>query len=226
MATLELWLYDGIAATGTIEYSTVSAAGPWTAVPLPSPMALQDALAYWTATISAAISPEAIDLGWYPGPPSRVQYASSIVVWLRLPETLAALLGFSSTVVADGDISDMTPTGIATVDAVGRTQPRDIEQASLRKIRGGRATTYHWGRAVEVTFDFAIPPSQWEDLEGAALVSGHGRLRITDTNTNAYGEDDLDGYLDVWPLETTRLDHESPDDHVVIEVRGAMEDPA
>ncbi len=224
MATLELWLYDGIAATGTIEYSTVSAAGPWTAVPLPSPMTVQDALAYWTATISAAISPEAIDFSW--ASHEYVQYASSILVWLRLPATLASLLGYSSTVIGDGDVSDSRPQGIATVDAVGRTQPRDIEQASLRKIRGGRATTYHWGRALEVTVDFAIPPSQWEELEGAALVSGHGRLRITDTNTNAYGEDDLDGYLDVWPLETTRLDHESPDDHVVIEVRGAMEDPA
>ena len=52
---VELFLYHALANTGTIEFSTVSAAGPWTAVTLSAPKCVVDALADWQAQVNAAI---------------------------------------------------------------------------------------------------------------------------------------------------------------------------
>lgn len=220
---VELFLYHALANTGTIEFSTVSAAGPWTAVTLSAPKCVVDALADWQAQVNAAISPESIDFSWDGS--SRVQLATTSACWLRLSATLAELFGFASTVITDGDASGLTPRGIAQLVA-GRTQPMTVEQASLAEVRGGRATTYHYGRAIEVKVDFAVSPALWAGVENAPIVSGLGRFRMTGSNADPFGEADLDGYLDADPLETTDLQHESPDDAVFVELRCAMEDPA
>lgn len=222
---VELFLYHALANTGTIEFSTVSAAGPWTAVTLSAPKCVLDAFLDWETQINAAISPQSVDFNWDSNG-GVVEFTSTTAsCWVRLSATQAALFGFASTVITDGDSSGLTPRGIAQLVA-GRTQPMTVEQANLAEVRGGRATTYHYGRAIEVKVDFAVSPTLWAGLENAPIVSGLGRFRVTGSNVDPFGEADLDGYLDADPLETTDLQHESPDDAVFVEFRCAMEDPA
>jgi len=226
MGILQLHLYDAIAATGTLEYSTTSDTGPWTALPLSGPMAVLDALAFWTGAIVLVV-PE-FDLSYNVGT-NQIESSCATLVWLQLSPTLADLLGFSDTVllVEDGSpiASDLTPLGIVSLEAHGRSLPVDVETAELDEVRAGRATTYHHGRAVEVRLDFSIAPDLWDDLEGTTLMGGHARCRVTDDNADPYGEDDLDGALDVDPLETVSVQQASPYDHALVTWRASMEDP-
>lgn len=220
---VELVLYHGFAATGTVEWSSTSSAGPWTSSTLPSPMSVTDALAYWSTAIGTAAS-ATLTLAWDSATQTVTVTASTASLWVRLPETLATLLGFTARVHDTGDASNLTPLGIADMP-VGYTFPMEREESEVSEYRHGRARALTYGRTGTVTLELLPSASQWAALEGSAMLSGLAALVVTGDNANDFGEADLDGALMVFPTETAGIEYDAPDSSPLITLRGSLLDP-
>lgn len=241
---LEQILYHALDQTGSIEVSTTSAAGPWTKLTLTSPKAMADALSEWTALAAAPFPTLTFDCYWYDDGYIRFGFSGDIQFWVRLSATLADLMGFSTTVLATafgGSVwavdSTLAPKGLlrsaqpGAADpqwiSVGRTMPLDKETVELAPVRGGRATTYAHGRAVEVELELTVPEIVYTEVSPNAILGGFAAFRfVDDDDINPYSESHLGGTLDLYPIGAPRFVRVSPDDAIQITLRCSMEDPA
>lgn len=228
MARLELLLFHDQTPTGTIEWSTTSGTGPWTAVQLTVPRPVLEALDEWSALVFTG-SGELVNFTWDgTAIAATMDPSTPTFIWLQFSPSLAELLGFSTEVVyvEDGTpaVSDQTPTGIAEFP-VGSSLPRESESSDVSRYRGGRVTAHHWGRTGEATLDLHIPPDLWADLEGAALVSGFGAVKVTWDNEDPYTDDDIDGYYTVFPTDHDIEPRAHTEDTVAAHVTGTLLDP-
>lgn len=222
--TAELFLYHALDATSLLQFSTVSSSGPWTDARLTAPKTVRDAFVAWEAIINAAITPETVDLDWA-NSLGVVQVATTIPVWLRMSRTLADLLGFSALVISDGMSSDQTPLGIAAVDAISWRLPREAEQSELREYRGGRATAYHRARVRMLDVEILVKGTLLDALTRGSLLGG-GKMRLTAASASPFDLAHLEGYQDVYPLQTKSVDRvEGDDDLAVIALVTTLEDP-
>lgn len=238
---LEMMLYHGLDATGSIELSTTSGAGPWTKLTLTTAKSVTDAMAEWQTLAAAAFGTLVPSFGWYDdGGDIRHFFGGAIGFWVRLSATMAELFGFAGTVL-DASVSKYveTPGGLIShcvlrsssngelPISIGHTQPLDVESSDLEAVRAGRALTYHFGRAVEVEVDIAVPPLLYTELVNSSILSGHcAFLLVDDDDPAAYSESHLGGSLLCYPFQTPRKDQRSPDDYMIITHRCSMEDPA
>lgn len=222
--TAELFLYHALDATSLLQFSTVSSSGPWTDARLTTPKTVRDAFVAWETIINAAITPDTVDLDWA-NSLGIVQVATTGPLWLRMPRTLADLLGFSVLVIGDGDSSDQTPLGIADVDAISWRLPREAEQSELREYRGGRATAYHRSRVRMLDVEILVKGALLDSLTHGSLLGG-GKFRLSTSSSSPFDLTHLDGYQDVYPLQTKAVDRvEGDDDLAVIALVTTLEDP-
>ncbi|MCC7539434.1 MAG: hypothetical protein IT379_24630 [Deltaproteobacteria bacterium] len=226
MATVELILYHAQTPTGTVEWSTTSDTGPWTAVQLSGPLPLRDALAEWAAAIAAAASRTVTweDTSGGIGQPTIVLSASGGALWIRISQTLADLIGCTPLVLEDGDGDGAQALGIATLP-VGQPMPFEEEGAEVRKYSAGRASASHFARTGLVEFDLLVPSSLRDDLADTALVNGDAAIKITWDNEDDYGEADLDGALIVYPTAAEIAERDHEDEPIVIHITGSTLDP-
>lgn len=224
MARNELVLYHGLDATGLMQWSTTSDAGPWSDVRLTEPLPLLQALDAWMTAISAALVTESVVASWTG---AAIEITSSDTLWIKLTPTLADLLGFSTQVIGPLDLtvtSDTTPLGIAEF-LVGRNEPREREDAALDEYRGGRASAYHFGRTVDVTIEPSVPADLWDDLAATPLVSAHGARLVTWDEEDGYSETDLDGSMLLYPYATLGQMRTEPNGNVRSAIGCMMADP-
>lgn len=226
MALVELVLYDGFAATGTVQWSTTSGTGPWTDAVLSEPLPLRAALAEWSTTITTD-SGDTVAFSYADGAVT-LYGAEAASIYIQLSAALAELFGFSTLVhfLEDGSgvTSDLVPTGIAEFP-IGRTVPFEVESSELSEWRGGRDSTYQFARAGEVTLDLLVPPTLWPTLEESALVSGFGAINVEIDDASAYSEAHPDGTTIVYPLDAEVEDRQWTDETVAVHVRGTVDDP-
>lgn len=127
---------------------------------------------------------------------------------LWLSDTMAALLGISTPeqAVASGVpvTSDQTALAFHAPIGIGYSNLREVEEVALREYSHGRTSAYlsRHGRGVDVTLHVDV--DQVDDvLEGPLGTHGLTRLYPTDaTAADAYDRDHLEGYLDVYPVES------------------------
>lgn len=224
---VELVLYNGL-VTGSLEVSTAGSGGPFTAFDLEEPTPLIAAIESWRAAAAAALSGTYtwdVDMDDPSHPKVRFTGSGHHV---RMTACLAELLGFSSTTVAAGASSDQSPRGLLRAPGVARTQPLDKAVTQLSEYRGGRSSSYTYGRAKEVRLELYLPADETEDLTQTPLGSGHGALRVTiEDNTEAFDVDDLDGRIVCYPYAPQVVDgDESGGDWTQVVILATMEDPS
>lgn len=202
---VELVLYNGL-VTGTLDVSVAGAGGPWTSFSLPSPMAFIDAIAWWRAAADAALTGT---YSWFVSPDASPHPQVSFDGaghHVRMTACLANLLGFGGLVVAAGALSTQPPRGLLRAPGVARTQPVDKAKTSLVEYRGGRASSYTYGRAKEVTLELYLDAATAEAQTQTPLGSGHGALRVTvEDETDAYSSDVPAGRLTVYPYHSPEV---------------------
>lgn len=247
MPRMEMLLYHGLDATGTIQISTTSDTGPWTDLTLTTTQRVTDALAEWESLANAALPArtwtftvyEDEGYGW-------VSFeASGGSAWCKLTPCLADLFGFPAQTFDATDavenngyapkvlaISTYAVSPDFQTVAVGLSFPADVEEGELVEYRGGRSSAIHYGRAMEVTVDVIIPRAElpsadffWDLAEGSPLYSGHAAFYVEQDESTAFGDGQLDGSLVCYPIETATIEHDSPDDPVWIRMRCTTEDP-
>lgn len=232
MTRVEMLLYAGLEATGQIEVSTTSAAGPWTPLALTSTKGVLAALAEWESMANSAL-PARTWFFFYVQNEGVTLEATGGSAWVRLTPCLATLLGFSATVLAvgvpPGETSDQVMLGVLDDDvdkfAVGVSWPMAVESAELSEYRGGRASAYHFGRALELDVDLYVPASLWDDVALSPLVTGHAAMRIERDDAAAWHPSTAPkGVLVVYPLETVSVERPVAEEHVWIRLRCTMED--
>lgn len=141
--------------------------------------------------------------------------------FVRLSQTLADLLGFSSTIL---DCTNQTQTAdqrpLAAIGGgdivVGVAQPVEVEEAELTQYRAARASSLHYGRAMELTVDLYVHPDAWPDVEASPILSGHAFFFAMQ-----------DG--DVWPMSPfgpPTIERSSPDEHVWVRMRCTTMEPS
>lgn len=242
---LELLLYHGLDATGSIEVSATSSTGPWTKATLTSTKSVTDAMAEWQSIIAAALPGIGFLCYWFDdgGDIRHAFEGTTTGFWVRLSATMADLFGFSSTVL-DASVSKYVETGgglrskcvlrgtsgSGTIGplaiSIGHTLPMDVESADFEAVGAGRATSYTYGRAVEVELQLLVPDILYADLVGCPILSGHAAFLFVDDDDSAtFSESHLGGALTCYPIDEPQLEHASPDDCVVIVLRCSMEDP-
>lgn len=221
----EIWLYHALTPTSFFRYSDTSDSGPWTDFQLSAPMTIRDALAALATEISTDLG---IDLQiTFNAATNRVMFATDWTVWIEFTDTLANLLGFSTTVVEvnDGGGSDETPVGITACDGISIPPPWEIESSELREYRGGRAVGYHRQRVRMLRAQVALDIERLVALEGGTLLHS-GKQRFSGPNADPFGVADLDGYHDAWPLKTRSLTAvEGEDGLAVMTLDATLEDP-
>ncbi|MCB9610514.1 MAG: hypothetical protein H6716_28250 [Polyangiaceae bacterium] len=241
---VEMVLYHGLEATGSIWVSADSAGGPWTELRLTQPRRVSDALAEWQ-TLAEAAFPTYTD--WFFGavPPGSDDVSGVLLrhydvpsyrdMWAKLPECLWHLLGFTVDDYGFGNyilplhLGPYTVAGrcLATnsdLVAVGLTFPVEVEEAELTEYRAARANTYHHSRASEVTVDFLIDPTVWPDVRDSPLWSGHAAFWVTQDDEDDFGPGNFDGALMLFPIETAVIEQDSPEDRVWIRLRCTRQD--
>lgn len=221
MATVELVLYHGLPATGRMQYSTASGSGPWTDMDMTESLPVLDALDYWATAIGTAAS-RTVSFSW--SGTALTLTVSGGNLWLKMSDTLVDLLGFGSTVIANGSAGSGA-WGIADL-LVGRTEPIEREESELSEYRGGRASAYHYGRATDIDLEISFTATQWDDMQTSPLASGHGAFRVWFDNIDPYAEDALDGSMIVYPYAAEVIDHNEPDGNVRVRIQASMEDPS
>lgn len=216
--------YLNLSATSQIEVSDVSAAGPWTNICESLNSSGAD---YWGPGLVAflvANANAATARTWtisFDTATARWSFGSTGGgAWVRLSETLADLLGFSSTVLVctnQTQTSDQRPLGsIGGSDiAIGVAAPVEVEEADLAEYRAARASSHHYGRAMELTVDLYVHPDAWADVEASPILSGH---------TFFSAVQDGDTYH-LWPFGPPTIERESPDDHIWIRMRCTTTEP-
>lgn len=228
MALVEMVLYHAQTPTGTIEWSTTSGTGPWTTATLSGPLPLVDALAEWAATVTAA-SGDTVTFTYDSGTGLvTLVVAEGGAIWIRLSETLAELLGFTTTVhfLEDGGgvSSDTTPTGIAVLP-VSQPLPYDRESVELRQYRGARAAVKHWGRSLWAAIDLGVPADLRPALEGQPLVTGTCAVRITWDDADDWNEANPAGRVILYPIGCLHDARTHADEVLVTRIAGSMHDP-
>lgn len=236
---VEMLLYHGLDATGSLELSTTSDTGPWTKITLTSTKRINEALAEWTALADVAVATR--DWEFYVfydyEPPVVVISGSGGPAWVRMSPCLAYLLGFSidtfpGHVVSIPATSDIEPAGMAgsafengSSFSCGVSFPLVVEESELAVYRAARAASLHYGRAREVLVDFYVQPDLWDAMRDSPLLSGHAAFWLRGEGTEtAFGDGNLGGALTLYPLEPGSIEQDSPDDPVWIRLRCTMEE--
>lgn len=227
----EKWLYADLDPTALIEISTTSASGPWTEIRLTTTAPLRTALEEWETLATAALAPTfafSFDTST-----NEVVLDADAAWYLRLSETMAELLGFSSLVYSVTGSpyelrSDTTPMGIATLpDGLEILPPVTEEGSELAEYRAGRAAAYHYQRSLVVEAEAILGSDRTAVLDGPLLVHGRARLVCGD-DAAAYSSSNLDGYLDVDLLPTEDALEIRPldelDEDIAVRFRGSMGD--
>lgn len=222
----ELVLYHGLPATGRLEVSKESDAGPWEALWLSQPLPLLDALAEWNNLANDVLPSRTWEFGATTSP-ARVGFkVSDGPGWVRMSPTLAALLGFSSQVLALSAQSDGLPLALLGDGIrIGRTFPRTHEQVDLVAYRGARATSYAHGRVLELDVELYVPAALWTQYRRSPLCSGHGARRIVTDVSDAFGANELGGSVLAYPIRTTRIERRSADALVRVSQLCTARDP-
>lgn len=141
--------------------------------------------------------------------------------FVRLSQTLADLLGFSSTILdctnqtQSPDLRPLAAIGGGDI-VVGVAQPVEVEDAEITQYRAARASAHHYGRAMELTVDLYVHPDAWPDVEASPILSGHAFFVAVQ---------DGDSYA-LWPFGPPTIERESPDDHVWIRMRCTTQEPS
>lgn len=234
-AHVEMVLYHALDATGLLEVSITSSAGPWEELWLTEPRPLGEALTEWAALAAVAFPGESFAFDWPDsGDAATVRFASpSTDIWLRMHPTLAELCGMSTTVVGGTQAinNDLPLRAAIAPAALGRTQPRTVEDDELEEFRMGRAAAHHYNRRREVGLEVFIAEDEVEGLLGYPILSGHCALYATmmddavDPDTGEpYGEDNLGGRLLIYPVDTPSIESvEGSGGEVVVTVVGTIE---
>jgi len=220
-------VYDDL-ATGEVQVSLTSSSGPWTSLTLTSPKRLQDALAEWAAQASAALGGAWVWNWFDDGDDDRyaVNLTGPAGFWLRTTDTLCDLLGLAGGVMhGDPTIANASiPLGVVMPRAAGRTQPRAVESVELVSYRMGRSAAYSTMRAVEVKIEASFAESLVPEIEISPLFSGHCAMTVGIINDDDYGEDDLDGALLTYPIETPSIEEtDGSGDEVCVSILGVLE---
>lgn len=228
---LEQLLFHELDATGSIEVSTTSSTGPWTKLTLPSTMPVAQALSEWTTLANAALPAVGWDFLTQAGA-THVEVVFDCTGgngWVKLTPCLADLLGFSTATLEAHNTatSDRYPLAVFEGDgfSVGVTAPVDVETGELSEYAGGRASSYHYGRALEVEVSLFIDPDTWAACSESVVLSGHTAMLVVIDEAAAWDEGQLDGSLTVYPLETLEIDREAEDAHLMTRLRCTMGDP-
>ena len=244
---VEMLLYHGLDATGSIELSTTSDAGPWTKVTLTSTKRVSDALAEWTSLANAALPTrvwtfQTLDSG---GGYGVYLSCSGGDGWIKLPPCLYWLLGFEESGFVPPYVvpahygpvgfhgAGLFRSGTPDVDqfSFGLSFPLVVEESELATYRAARAASLHYGRALECEVDFyVLPPadpeatSLWSLVRDSPLLSGHAAFWVSDGNASPFGEGNLDGALVLYPIEPGSIEQDSEDDPVWIRIRCTVEE--
>lgn len=222
MALVELVLYHAQTPTGTVEWSTTSDTGPWTAAQLSGPLPLREALAEWAATIGAAASRT---VAWEWDGSALTLAVSGGSLWIKLSTTMRQILGSDIAAIEDGwESGGEVPVGIAVLP-VGQPVPFEQEEAEVRRYRGARCAVQHFARTGYVALDLVIPSAQIAALEGAVLTTGTAAIKITWDNEDAFGEDGLDGSIILYPIGASIDPRQSDDEPIVTHLVGTTLDP-
>lgn len=238
MPRVEMMLYHGNARTGTIQISTTSDAGPWTDLTLTSTQCVSDAMDEWTSLANAALPARSWLFECYDND-SQMQLnlgSSGGDAWVLLPTCLATLFDLVDTAIdiGDGDITSVPLLSAIYIGtgpvhgnalAVGLDFPTDVEDAELSEYRAARASALHYGRAQEVTVDLIIASDLWAAAEDSPIFGGHAAFKVVHDNETAFDEDNLDGFLVVYPVEELERERESDDGPCWLRFRCTTEDP-
>lgn len=230
-AYVEMVLYHALHTTGAIEVSLTSSSGPWTKFQLTSAKGVQDALAEWAALAAAEFS-ETFDWAWSDDSGDIVvELDCSVEFWVRMPATLASLLGMSTEIMHGNTTitSDTDILGVLKPLAMGRTQPRAVETTELEEFRLGRAQTYTHSRRREVSLDLYFDEADAESILQSPIASGHAAfyavMQSVDVDPNTaddYDEDNLGGRLLVFPVDTPVSDQSEGRGEVCLTILGTL----
>lgn len=221
-------LYLLLPPTAQLEVST-SALGPWTniATDLGSE---GSPYWYWFGSWLVDLILEVAANAATPGRTWAVSWDVSTGRWsigstggaafVRLSQTLADMLGFSTTLL---DCTNQTQTAdrrpLAAIGGgdivVGVAQAVEVEDAELTQYRAARASSHHYGRAMELTVDLYVHPDAWPEVEASPILSGHAFFVAVQDGTS----------YTLWPFGPPTIERESPDDHVWIRMRCTTMEP-
>lgn len=173
-----------------------------------------DIKGYWTATDISGSS-------W----PARVGTATGVL--MAGLTSSAFTQTYNPAVLAAGASSTSAPEGLLVAPGVARTQPITVGNTSLNEYRGGRASSYTYGRTKEIQLELYLPADESEHLTSTPLGSGHGAFRVTVEDEEAdYSLADLDGRIVGYPYTTPEISaDESEGDWARVVIRATMEDP-
>lgn len=234
---LEMVLYHALDATGLIEVSLTSDTGPWEELWLTEPRSVQEALTEWTALADAAFPGESFSFSWFDEGEFNVEFVcTTSPFWLRLHPTLADLLAMPATVM-ESDIGTIGRSysvpllAVVAPTALGRSQPRAVEDDELEEFRMGRAAAHHYNRRRELSLEVFLAEDQAEELLASPIVSGHCAFCATmmgadvDPETgDEYDEENLGGRLLIYPVDTPSIESaEGSGGEVVVTIVGTIE---
>lgn len=232
------WIfYHAFDATGLLEISVTSSSGPWTPIRLTSPKRLTEALEEWTDLANAALP----SVTWlFTNDEYDVLLEADDEAWVKLGSTMRELLGFTTEIVDANGPNQSDATVLAMLEtnddfrfAAGATLPMDKEESDLYEYRGARASSYHYGRALEVMVDLCGSAAALEAWRRSPIFGGHGAFWVAPDQDNVdpfsggdpAADDNLEGALTVYPIETVRIEQDSPDDVWSKRFRCTMADP-
>lgn len=228
---IEMLLYHLLDETALLQVSDTASTGPWTDLRLPSTMPIREALAEWANLASGAFPAVNWDF-FYDEGNGVVQLfinGGGDPGWIKCTETLQALLGQPE--VGDGTDDGSLAAGItSTANGVRaeRTTPLTVESADFEEFRGGRVTSYHYGRAREVGVTIWIPDvASSQALLDYPLFQGLCAFRLELNSTDDYAEGDEGGRLTLYPFETVDIRRiEGNEDFVKVELKTTVGDAA
>lgn len=245
-AYVEILLYHGLDATGSLEISDVSDVGPWTKITLTSTKRIKEALAEWQSLANAALPTRTWSFGLDTDSDLGLELsASGGNAWIKISPCLAWLFGFEQAGYSPATVlaAHTSPSGAKgagyfrsrteSLDdkfAMGVSFPLVAEESELSVYRGGRAASLHYGRALEVDVDFYVMPpepgevSLWSLSGDSPLLSGHAAFYLVQDSESPLADGILDGALTLWPLDPGSIERDSDEDPVWIRLRCTVEE--
>ena len=202
----DLWLTHLIPQLVTLQVSETSSSGPWTDLPLTAATPFRSALTAWLAAANAAPGLSGTYGGGYTFgvsvPQPYVSFSCDVPAWVQLTPTQQVLMGFEAAVldIYPGPVTSSAivlgahrPKGIAIAAPVPRTR------AELMEYRGGRVDSYVSRRETIHRVEVLVQEDDIDALEGGQIYRA-GKHRLQAGGYAAYGVDNMDGYLDCYPL--------------------------